>query len=1203
MRSFLHLSVIASSALLLLSSCSSTEKKDNLTRGIGVYPGLPSEYFGPEVSEGDGSYRNLALHRAVHHSSSYDYNLTGHLITDGIVSERKPYFIDVRTNEGSIEKRSRERLFDDNTTGITVKGGENAFIEFSLFNKVIDADEVILSGTMSCDLDMGSGYDISVEATEDGTAWTILGRFSGKDLPGTPRVWGNQGGGSQNVAVSAGLANSPSLSPEMREMIRRMNSTRTFSYSVPLPKDNAFSSYRVTLQSPCVKEWNFQEMDFMKDGLEISPLPSYDFVSAWMGEGNENEWVSVDLGASSSIDKVVLHWISKAESGDIEVSSDGKNWRKVASLPEGSSSLDEIPLKGKGRYVRLSGLNATEGERIILSELEVFGKGGVKVEAAPEKEPDGNRLYLSGGNWRLQRGSEVPLSGESLSKEGFSTDGWILATVPATVASSYYNIGAIPDIRYDDDQLQISESFFLSDFWYRDEFILPEEFEGKEMVLNFDGINWKAEVFLNGVSVGRIDGAFIRGRFDITGIAKKGKNVLAVKILKNDNPGIIKEQNRITADSNGGILGADNPTMHCSIGWDWIPTVRGRDIGIWNDVWIGAYEGGISIDDVFIDTDLPLPSTDYAVLKPTVTLTNHSDKEKTASLSIMYGDLPIEGTVTLSAGETSDVTLPPQRLENPNLWWPNGYGEQFLYDVEATVSVDGKTSDSKKIKSGVREMSYSTEGGVLDLFVNGRRLIGNGGNWGFPEINLNYRDREYDAAVKYHADMGFTMIRDWVGQTGDEEFYEACDRYGVTVWQDFWLANPADGPDPDDNDMFLKNAEDYVRRIRNHPSIALYCGRNEGYPPKELDEGLSSIVSSLHPGLYYIPHSAAGMVSGYGPYRALPVEEYFSAERGKDRLHSERGMPNVMTEESLRMMLREENLWPQTSVWGIHDYTLENAQSCATFNEMIEKAFGEPENLEEFASWAQWINYNGYRAMFEGRSEYRRGLLLWMSHPAWPSMTWQTYDYYFDPTAAYYGCMKACEPLHILWNPLQDNVQVVNYHAGNQQGLKAKAQVLDQNGKVHWEKEMDLNAAEDETVSCFPLEYPESLTDTYFIKLTLLKDGKPMSENFYWKGKENGNYKSLLQLPKTQLTESTIVNQENGEWTISCTLKNDTEVPALMVRLNVVGEKSGERILPAFYSDNYFFLMPGEEKTVNITLSNRDTRGETPMLEIEGFNL
>ena len=179
----------------------------------------------------------------------------------------------------------------------------------------------------------------------------------------------------------------------------------------------------------------------------------------------------------------------------------------------------------------------------------------------------------------------------------------------------------------------------------------------------------------------------------------------------------------------------------------------------------------------------------------------------------------------------------------------------------------------------------------------------------------------------------------------------------------------------------------------------------------------------------------------------------------------------------------------------------------------------------------------------------------------------------------------------------------MNYHAGNQQGLKAKAQVLDQNGKVHWEKETDLNAAEDETVVCFPLEYPESLTDTYFIKLTLLKDGMVVSDNFYWKGKENGNYRSLLQLPKTQLTQSTVVNQENGEWTLKCTLKNDTQTPALMVRLNVLGEKSCERILPTFYSDNYFFLMPGEEKTVNITLSNRDTRGETPMLEIEGFNL
>ena len=105
-------------------------------------------------------------------------------------------------------------------------------------------------------------------------------------------------------------------------------------------------------------------------------------------------------------------------------------------------------------------------------------------------------------------------------------------------------------------------------------------------------------------------------------------------------------------------------------------------------------------------------------------------------------------------------------------------------------------SDAKTFQAGVRQFTYSEEGGALRMWINGRRFIPKGGNWGFGESMLRYRAREYDAAVRYHAEMNFNMIRDWVGQIGDDEFYDACDRYGVVVWQDFWLANPWDGPDP-----------------------------------------------------------------------------------------------------------------------------------------------------------------------------------------------------------------------------------------------------------------------------------------------------------------------------------------------------------------------------------------------------------------------
>lgn len=1169
------------------------------TRGIGEYPGNADDFAGPELVTG-GEYRNLALHRAAYHSSSYDYNLTGHLATDGIVLDRMPYNIEVLTHKGPIEKRDKERIFDDNTTNISVEGGDGAYLLVRINGGAADADMLALSGTAICDPDAARGWNVRVQASADGLSWDVLDSFGGKDLPGEARVMRNSGGGSQNVAVASGLKNTQ-MTAEMREYIRMMESRRNFNMEVEIPQGKEYCHFRFDLDAPAVQTWNVSEVNFFKEDTEVSILPSYNFTSAWMSQTAGEEWIYVDFGAQAEFDKVRLHWICPPSGGWIETSDDAKNWKKIASLTD----EDEIAVKGKGRYVRLSLDGAADGRHIILSEMEVFGTGGVTLRAQAQSPAEDGRMNLTRGGWKIQRAPQAEADGKELSTVGFDDKTWLPATVPGTVASSYYNAGAIADIRYDDDQFQISESWFNSDFWYRNEFVIPAELAGRTMMLNFDGINWKADVYVNGEKTGRIEGAFTRGRFDITDFVKAGQtNALAVRIYRNDNPGVIKEQTRYSADVNGGELGGDNPTFHATIGWDWIPTVRGRNIGIWNDVYLTSHDGGVTVDDVFFDTDLPLPETDHADIKPVITLTNHNDVQTSGSIRVKYGPLAFSGDVTLEAGQTKDVAMNPVRLDDPELWWPNGYGEPHLYDAEVAFETGGNISDVKKVKSGVREMAYTMENGILDIFINGRRLIANGGNWGFPEININYRAREYDIAVGYHADMNFTMIRNWVGMTGDEEFYEACDRHGMMIWQDFWLANPYDGPDPFNENMFIANAEDYLRRIRNHPSIGLYCGRNEGNPPQTIDNELIRLVSELHPGLHYISNSAAGPVSGHGPYRALPVNEYFAAERGKDRLHSERGMPNVMTYESMSRMLSDENQWPQNSVWGVHDYTLENAQSCATFNEMIQTAFGEPSDLKEFTQWAQWINYNGYRAMYESRSWNRKGLIIWMSHSCWPSMVWQTYDYYLEPTAAYFGAKKGSAPIRIQWNPVAQQVEVVNNNAMDQTGLKAEAMIVNYDGKVVYQTSADLDSMEDSTTSVCGLTFDSpDISDVYYIKLRLTQGDKLLADNFYCLGQEDGNLSQLHSLPKVKIAAASSVKKDGDKWEAKVQLKNNTEVPALMIRLKVYGRKTGERILPAYYSDNYISLLPGEEKEISISFKDEDTRGETPAVKISGFNI
>jgi beta-galactosidase/beta-glucuronidase len=912
----------------------------------------------------------------------------------------------------------------------------------------------------------------------------------------------------------------------------------------------------------------------------------YHFTSAWMPAGKGEEWVYVDLGAECAFDRVALYWIRRPAEGALQTSDDAATWKTVEALPADDDFKLAQPVTA--RYVRVLLTKPASPEGYILSELEVYGRGGPVARPKPASG-------LSGGAWRIERDSLVTANGETLSKPGFQDQDWLAATVPATVLSSYWNAGALPDPNYGDNQLTISDSFFYADFWYRNEFAAPPLARGRRVWLNFDGINWKAEVYLNGEKIGRIEGGFMRGRFDVTGYLRPGaKNALAVRVEKNATPGSVKEKTFESPGLNGGALGADNPTYHASIGWDWIPTIRGRNTGIWAGVELDT-TGPVTIESPFVTTTA---GGDVII---EATLRNRDARPWTGTFSGHFGDVPFEAPVTLDP--SSEKTIKQSlHVDHPKLWWPAGYGDPSLYDV-TLLSRDrqGAVSDTKRFHAGIRQFTYTEDGGVLKIFINGRRFIARGGNWGLPESMLRYRAREYDIAVRYHRDMNFTMIRNWVGQTGDDAFYDACDRHGIVVWQDFWLANPADGPDPEDNDLFLRNVNDTILRIRNHPAMGLYCGRNEGYPPKPLEEGIRKLLADLHPGLHYISSSADDVVSGHGPYRAMPLKSYF--DRAPVKFHSEMGMPNIPTLESLKLMMPEPAMWPQGDIWGIHDFSLNGAQGGASFRDRIATAYGGAGNAADWVTLAQFVNYEGYRAMFEAQSTHRMGLLIWMSHPCWPSFVWQTYDYYFEPTAAYFGAKKASEPLHIQWNPSADSIEVVNYSGGEARGLTARAEVLNLDGTVKWEKTATVESAEDSTVSPIKMEYPPGLTAVHFIRLKLARGGETVSENFYWRGVEDGNYRAIRDLPKVKLEATTRVEHQVSRWLLTTELHNVSAQPALMVRLKAVRESTGDRILPALYSDNYIALMPGERRTIRTDLADADTRGERPSVVVEGFNV
>jgi hypothetical protein len=1159
------------------------------SRGIGAYPGAPGDFFGPSFVIDSTTYRNLALHRPASHSSAYDYNLTAQLVTDGIIDTTPPTWISTATSTlGTLDKTVREVLTDHweaNTTEL--KGGAaTATIQLGGGTSApeIDAIGVFVVASQSM---TPAKIRFTLSASDDGREWEPVATITGPvpiatdDTTFPPDI----------------LAGSHLYHPRL-------------PFKSPLRKH--FYQLEVSLAGVAADanyiSWKLGQLEFFRNQQRVQIGGPYSFTSAWMSAGLGEEWVAVDLGAPCSFDRITLHWIARAAEGTIQTSNDGTIWTNLKPLPApaaGSDQIDDIHLAvpAHARHIRVLMTRPSSPEGYILSEFQVFGRGGPVPRPAPASPlgKDG-KLNLAGGRWRLERDSQVQAGGTVLAQPGFKDDEWLPATVPGTILTSYVNAGAVPDPNYGQNQLYISDSYFHSDFWYRTEFTPAATPAGKLEWLNFDGINWKAEVFLNGESIGRIDGGFTRARFNVTGKLKPGKpNALAVRVETNATPGSCKQKTYETPGVNGGALGADNPTFHASIGWDWIPTIRGRNTGIWGIVWLES-TGALTLDAPGVSTTFPNPDHSSAIVKLDVFVQNHRAQPVTGILHYRFGELALDRRIVVPASPgTSTLVSSTLEIKNPKLWWPVGYGDPDLYDVELTLEVEGKTSDHKSFKAGIRQMTFTEDDHNLKLFINGRRFVPRGGNWGFAESMLLYRAREYDAAVRYHREMNFTMIRNWVGQIPDDAFFEACDKHGVVVWQDFWLANPWDGPIPNDDALFLANARDYVLRIRQHASIGLYCGRNEGYPPPTLEAGIRKLLGELHPDIHYIGSSADDVVSGHGPYRALPPTYYF--EHTDTKFHSEIGMPNVPNIESVRAMMPASAVWPQGLEWGLHDFCLNGAQGGASFLTTINNGYGGAHSAEEWTTLAQFVNYEGYRAIFEAGSSNRMGILLWMSHPCWPSFVWQTYDYYLEPTAAYFGCKKASEPLHIQWNRFTGFIEVVNLSAGDHKDLTAELEILNLDGSTKSKQTAQVSSLEDSVGSPIKVTFPSGLSSVHILRLTLHRTGTVLSTNLYLRGIEEGNLRAIRQLAKVHLTVATTILRKGDLWTLTTELTNPTTTPALMVRLKAVREIAGDRILPVIYTDNYVTLMPGEHRTLITELNHADTRGQKPKIVISGFNI
>jgi hypothetical protein len=894
---------------------------------------------------------------------------------------------------------------------------------------------------------------------------------------------------------------------------------------------------------------------------------------------------------------------------------------------------------------------------------------------APKLEPLAPRsagLWTVNG-WRLADAPSVAAAGAALSEQGYDAAGWHVATVPGTVLTTLVDRGVYPDPAYGLNNLTIPERLAHQDYWYRTEFVVPSAAAGKRLALVFKGVNYSAEIWVNGSRIGDMKGAFIRGRFDVTSLLVPGRaNAIAIKISPPPHVGLPHEESLTSGvGENGGMMMLDGPTFEATEGWDWIPTVRDRNTGLWQGVDLIA-TGDVAIGDTQVITNLPKPDNSVADITIEVPVRNLSAAPVTADLRASFDGVTVAKQVVVPPGETlvklTPTEFPQLSVQNPKLWWPNNYGEPSLHMLHLAASVAGTASDEKDVRFGMREVTYelslmdgrdnlrrvlidTTDARALGqrivdhrheairqvenawaysfvpgaetspavkpiagdeglspflvLRVNGVRIAARGGNIGMDDFMKRVgRDRQ-EPFFKLHRDAHMNIIRNWMGQNTQESFYDLADEYGLMVFNDFWESTQDYNIEAQDVPLFLANAKDVVRRFRNHPSIVVWVPRNEGVPQPILNEGIERLIEEEDGTRLYMASSNRISLQNSGPYNWRLPETYFT-DHAKG-FSVELGTPSFPTIESWKRAIPAADLWPISDVWAYHDWHQTGNGAVATYMKAMEAEFGPAASLEDFERKAQMLQYVSYRAILEG---FNAGLwktnsarMFWMTQPAWPSSAWQIFSSDYDTHGSFYGTKKASEPVHVQMNLPDYKVMVINNGQAALQGATVQARVTTLDNTLVLERSAPASVGAGLTADLFTLDLVPALQrGVVLVSLKLVgASGEVISHNFYWQGRDETSYRAMNDMAPVKLAARAATRRDGDERVTSVLLTNPAAQAAVATKLTVFGS-DGAQVLPAYFSDNYISLLPGESRTIDVRYPASAANGAVT-LRLRGWNV
>ena len=855
----------------------------------------------------------------------------------------------------------------------------------------------------------------------------------------------------------------------------------------------------------------------------------------------------------------------------------------------------------------------------------------------------------------LQSSCRVKSAGEHISTPGFSTSGWHATSVPSTVVAAlvadktypdpYFglNLRSIPGTTY-----PIGKNFaelpmprdspFRCSWWYRTEFLVPENYAGRHVSLNFSGINYRANIWINGRKLAAAEdvaGTFRTYEFEITPLLAAGHpNVLAVE----------------TFAQTENDLG---------VNWqDWNPAPPDKNMGLWSDVFLQA-SGPVTIRHPEVVTHFPDGSLDHADLTVILELRNVSNAGVTGLLDGSVDGVNISQTCVLKPGETRTVRFKPDqfpqlRIKNPELWWPAPLGPQNLHDLSLQFTIGNELSDSQKIRFGIREItSELNELGYRLFRVNGKKILIRGGAWA-QDMLLRRSPERLDAQLRYVRDMNLNTIR-LEGQFETEDFFDLADERGIlvmpgwvccTYWQLWpkWKLS--------DLEIASESLRSQALRLRSHPSVLVWLNASDEPPPPVVERTYLDVLKETD-----WPNPIVSSAAGYpttvtgnsgmkmtGPYDFVPPS-YWLTDLGRYggawgfNTETSPG-PAIPPVGSLKKMLPADHLWPIDKFWSYHAAS-DSFSNLDRFNRAMNSMFGAPVGLDDYILKSQAMAYDAQRAMFEAyaRNKYTStGVIQWMLNNAWPSLYWHLFDYYLQPAGGYFGSKKACEPLHVQYSYDDRSVMVVNNHYRKFAALSVTAELYDFDLQKKFSQQVSVDAEADSVQRALTMPALPRGTEpeVYFVNLVLRdSSGRLLSSNFYWLSSRPAEiqwkktlyfddpppkdltystsiytpaspYDDLTQLnrlTRVRIAAAAVVTQGEQGPQVHVTIRNPSNHLAFQVRLGIHRKGQDMEILPVLWDDNYIELLPGESREISAQYLSPGALNGSPEFTVTGWNV